>query len=189
MSTLFAIVVVLVAVAAVVYAIWAAQRKRAGEAGGRRTLTNLRVGDIVRYRMMPECNFTVSGFIDYRENGYTWREVRLVDGKTVRWLGIEEEDFELELVLWREVDLGFSVSGRIPAELQFGGHTYRQEENGRAEAVLRGQTGNRQQLECSYWDYKEVGGERLLSIEQWGSDFEVSLGDRVRPGELDIFAP
>ena len=74
MSVIVAIVVVALAIAAVVYFVTAAQRKPAG-APPKRTLADLKVGDIVRHRMLPENNFSVTGFIDYREEGYTWREV------------------------------------------------------------------------------------------------------------------
>jgi hypothetical protein len=188
LQVIFGLVVIALAAAAVTYFVLASQKKKQPPPG-RRTVANLKVGDIVRYRMLPENNFTVTGFIDYRENGYTWREVRLVDGDSVRWLGIEEEDFEVELTMWREVELPFGIAGQIPREIQHAGKTYQQQESGIARALLTGQTGNRQELECRYWDYKAVGASGLLSIEQWGSDFEVSLGERVRPDELDIFAP
>ena len=133
--------------------------------------------------------FTVTGFIDYREDGSTWREMRLVDGETVRWLCTEEEDFETIVTLWEEIDLGTAATRQAPAQIQYGGRTYRQEESGLASATLTGQTGNRQEMQCRYWDYKEVGGRQLLSIEQWGGDYEASLGERIRPTDLDIFTP
>lgn len=188
MQVVFSIVVIALAIAAIAYFVLASQKKQAA-APARRTVADLKVGDIVRYRMLPENNFTVTGFIDYRENGYSWREVRLVDGDTLRWLGIEEEDFEVELTMWREIDLPIGISGQIPQEIQHAGKNYRQDESGTARATLAGQTGTRQERECRYWDYKAVGAGGLLSIEQWGSDFEVSLGERVRPDELDIFTP
>lgn len=188
MNVFLGLVVIALAIAAVVYFVMAAQRKPKG-GPAKRTLADLKVGDIVRYRMLPDSNFTVTGFIDYSEDGYTWREVRLVDGSTVRWLEIEEEDFEVSLTLWREIDLEIDIAGQVPREITHAGTTYRQEENGAARATLTGQTGNRQQLQCRYWDYKAASGPGLLSIEQWGSEFEVSLGDRVRQDELDIFTP
>ena len=115
--------------------------------------------------------------------------MRLVDGETVRWLCTEEEDFETIVTLWEEIDLGTAATRQAPAQIQYGGRTYRQEESGLASATLTGQTGNRQEMQCRYWDYKEVGGRQLLSIEQWGGDYEASLGERIRPTDLDIFTP
>ena len=64
MSFLFALVVLAIAAAAIAYALLS--RRKAAPAAGPRTLDTLRVGDIVRYRMLPDSNFTVTGFIDYR---------------------------------------------------------------------------------------------------------------------------
>lgn len=189
MQILFALVVLAIAAAAVVYAVVTTQRRKGAPAAGPRSVRNLKVGDIVRYRMLPENNFTVTGFIDYREDGYTWREVRLVDGQVTRWLSIEEEDFELELVLWKEVELDTPLQGEVPRQLEFGGQTYRLQESGVARASLTGQTGSRQELQCRYWDFQAVGGTGLLSVEQWGGEYEVCWGERIRESDLDIFAP
>lgn len=189
MTILVSFLVVIIAVAAVTYAFVTAQHRQKAVASVPRTATNLQVGNIVRYRMLPENNFTVTGFIDYQENGYTWREARLVDGDTERWLGIAEEDCELELLLWREIELDTPITGGVPPEIPYAGISYREKESGQAHAVMTGQTGNRQEMECRYWDFADSTGKRLLSVERWGNEFEVSLGVRVRPEELDIFAP
>jgi hypothetical protein len=150
-------------------------------------LARLKPGDILRYSLLPEHSFTVTGFIDYQEEEYRWREVRLVDGDFVRWLEIEEEDFTLELMLWEEIDLAVPRVEAMPQELAHAGRSYRLKESGVAQATLVGQTGKRTQHTCRYWEYTADGGASSLAIEQWGGDLEVSLGTPVREAQIELF--
>ena len=42
--------------------------------------------------------------------------------------------------------------------------------------------------ECRYYDYEAEEGDDVLSVEQWGENFEVSVGRRVSPHAIEVFA-
>jgi hypothetical protein len=192
MDAVFIAVIAALAIAAVAYFVVATHKhapqstlREAQTAYGK--MTSLRPGDIVRYALLPERSFTVSGFIDYREDGATWREVRLADGDFVRWLEIEEDDFTLEMTLWEEIDLAVPRDGNLPDMLEYEGRSFRLKESGLAQASLTGFTGKRQESLCRYWEYASGDGRSSLAVEQWGGEFEVSLGEPVREAQIEVF--
>src|SRR5680860_384042 len=59
-------------------------------------------------------------------------------------------------------------------------------EQGQATFVAEGSTGTAPQGSARYADYESSDG-RLLSFEQFGQQWEVSVGTHVLPAALDIF--
>ena len=144
------------------------------------SVKNLRVNDI--FSWMGQ-DFVVEGKLTYQEGGDVWWEYRLVDGGDVRWLTVEEDD-ELEVSLWEEIDL--HVGGGGPDEhLEWEGERYRCVERGQARVSRDGRTGRKEGMSCRYWDY-ESSGETMLCVELWGNAWEVSQGEPLREGSWDI---
>lgn len=148
-----------------------------------RTLLNIQVNDIVSHFTR---DYLVEGKMTYNDDGDEWYTYMLVDGDDTVWLSVEEDD-RLEASLYRDVsDLSFS--SRPPEHVEYDGARFELEEWGRAKVSRVGQTGDKKggTLSVTYYDYEAPGG-RYLSVEQWGEgEFEVSVGESVRPNELEI---
>jgi len=144
------------------------------------TVLNLRVNDI--FSWMGQ-DFLVEGKLTYRESGDVWWEHRLVDGGDVRWLGVEDDD-ELEVAMWQEIDLHVGEGGP-PETLEWEGQSYRCVERGEARVTRDGKTGRKEGLSCRYWDY-ESSGDAMLCVERWGRSWEVSAGEPLSEGSYDI---
>jgi len=145
-------------------------------------LKRLKVGDVVSYVGQ---DFIVQGKLIFREGGFEWVEYKVADATDVRWLEVEEDD-ELWVALYKEVE-NFRVPGPPPPEvIEFQGDTYELEEQGYAVMRKEGDVGRRLLPECRYYDY-EGPGDKVLSIEQWGENLEVSVGTSVSPFALEIF--
>ena len=42
--------------------------------------------------------------------------------------------------------------------------------------------------EVEYWDFYDDEDEKVLGVERWGNDFEVSAGYYIEPYELTILS-
>ena len=151
--------------------------------GKKRYPLGLNIGAVLTYYGQ---DFIVEGIIECFEEGDTWYEFMLVDGKDVRWLCVEE-DVRLELSIFEEVDEPHFTSAP-PEFVEHAGVRYRLDEKGAAQASITGETGRKTSKRYRYWDYEGPSGE-LLSVEQWGGSYEVSLGKTVGQHELDILNP
>ena len=148
---------------------------------GPKSVRNLKVNDIVSYMGQ---DFIVEGKLVFDEDGDKWYEYMLVDGSDVRWLSVEEDDM-LELGLYQVVkDLPLMQNPR--EFLEYNGVRFRLEEHGAARMRREGRTAGRTATNCRYWDYQAGDGEILLSVEQWGQSYEVSLGRKIDEAAVDI---
>lgn len=146
-----------------------------------RNLFNLQIGDIVQYF---DADWFVEGLSIYDEDGYTWQEYLLQAGDRIAWLSVEEDDRLIVSLLEPTKELEITAA---PAKtLTFAGETYRQTGSGRARMTRRLRaSGQTQALDCRYFDY-EAPGQKVLSIENWNGEWEVTAGLSVSPRELRI---
>ncbi len=144
------------------------------------TVQNLRIGDIVSHFGQ---DFVVEGKLDYNEDGWTWTTFMLVDGDVVKWLSVEIDD-QLEVGIWEEIDL--AVPANPPEFLEYQGEQFRMVERGSARVTQTGTTGRRQGMHADFYEY-EGSGERSISVEVWGSEVEVSIGEEINPYSLEIY--
>ena len=152
-----------------------------GQSGGERNVLNLQINDIVSHF---GTDYIVEGRLDHWEEGWTWVTYMLKDGDKTRWLSAEEDD-ELEVSLWREID-DLHLSGPRPPEfLEWRGVKFRMVEYGTARINQQGRTGRKTGLSADYWEYEGPNGE-MLSVERWGNEYEVSIGEEVNPYALEI---
>lgn len=131
-------------------------------------------------------SLTVRGTLRMREGGYEWAE-HLIDtgGGVKRWLSVEE-DPDLEMVLWTEVDQEAPEPG--PRSLEFDGRSWRLDEAGRAQYVSEASTGLAADGTVHYYDYQAADGS-YLSYEDFrgGGAYEVAIGLRIERHELTIY--
>ena len=142
---------------------------------------NLKLNDVVRYL---GDTYMVEGRLTLSEDGDTWWEYMLVDGDEIRWLSVEDDD-ELEVALWEEID--YPLSADPPETIEWEGVSYRAVEKGKARVTRDGKSGRKEGMSCRYWDYEGAGGE-MLAVESWSGDFEVSLGRELDEGTYEILS-
>lgn len=153
-----------------------------------RNLFNLQVGDIVQYLGI---DWIVEGQVFYDEDGFTWQEYLLQDGDRIAWLSVEEDDFLVVSILEPTKDL--ELTSEPPEELFFadGGKeglllNYQRVGSGKARMTRSlSASGRTQVLDCQYFDY-EGPAERVLSVENWNGEWEVTAGQKVSPRALNI---
>lgn len=148
-------------------------------AGDPRTL---KVGDMVEYL---DRRFFVRGSLHLREGGFSWQEHFLDDVEgTKRWVSVEE-DPDLEVVLWTEIDeTGLSPDSPV---LTFSGVEYRREEHGTATYDAEGSTGVGNSGRVEYVDFVGPAGT-YLSFERFaGGAWEAGVGERVPAGTMTIY--
>lgn len=184
MSAVIFIVLGLVLAGGAFYALRSSQKKpKALPRNEPRSLMTIKVNDIVTHFTR---DYLVEGKMTYNDDGDEWYEYMLVDGDDTVWLSVEEDD-RLEAALYRTVtDLTFS--SKPPEFVEYEGERFELEEWGRAKVTRIGETGDKRggTLSVTYYDYEAPGG-RLLSVEQWGEgEYEVSVGESIRPNELEI---
>ncbi|AFY68862.1 hypothetical protein Pse7367_0557 [Thalassoporum mexicanum PCC 7367] len=144
------------------------------------TIFNLRIGDFVQYM---GTDWAVEGKLTYSSNGYSWLEYMLQDGNGIRWMSVEEDD--LVEVTWTEPVSDNQISGLPPNPITFQGEQYRLTESGEAVMIRSGGTINKRAERCKYYEY-EGTENKVLSIEDWGSEMEVNAGLKINPRLLEL---
>lgn len=145
-----------------------------------RTLFTLQIGDIVQYF---GTDWVVEGQLTYNEDGFTWLEYMLQDADRISWLSVEEDDL-LE-VQWLEPTNALEVGSNPPKDLTFEGEVFRCVSSGFAVMKRKGNIQRRRSEECHYYDYQGPG-DRVLSIEDWDGEVEVTIGKKIRPSSLSL---
>ncbi|MBT9313617.1 DUF4178 domain-containing protein [Leptothoe kymatousa] len=152
-----------------------------GAPSKQRTLFDLQLGDIVQYQGN---DWVVEGQLIYEQDGFTWQEYLLQDGGTRVWLSVEEDDW-LEVALMTPTKALTISTPEPPKELEFQGETYRCTESGTAQ-MTRIRANQRPTVEqCRFFEY-EGPNEKLLSIENWSGEFEVTVGKAIQPRDITI---
>ena len=145
-----------------------------------RTLFDLQLGDIVQHE---GTDWVVEGQLTYDEKGFQWYEYLLQDGDRHRWLAVEEDDrVDVQLL---ETVTSIDISADPPQELTVEGRVYRLVDSGTARMSRKGRLDRPNAETCRYYDY-DGPDNKVLSIEDWDGDIEVTVGDRISPRSLTI---
>ncbi|NNG97129.1 DUF4178 domain-containing protein [Gordonia araii] len=140
----------------------------------------LKPSDLVDIR---GATFAVRGVIRFTQDGYNWIEAHLDTGTGRRaWISVED-DPDLEVVMWNELDGVTLTPG--PATLELDGHRFSYDEDGSATFTSAGTTGVATSGSMRYHDY-EAGSIRL-SFEDFGSGWEASRGEVLARSEYRIY--
>ncbi|RDW21556.1 DUF4178 domain-containing protein [Oceanobacillus chungangensis] len=148
----------------------------------KRTVMNMKVGDIVTYEFH---DFEVVGKLTLRDGSYEWYDYQLLGEEGTLWLSVEMDD-ELELAIYQKVKL--QVSKPYPKKLTYDNKTYYLEEEGVARVTGEGRSKNVHGMETHYADYEDDSEESYLGLESWDTEVEVSTGYAIEPYELKIIA-
>ncbi|MFD1019031.1 DUF4178 domain-containing protein [Thalassobacillus hwangdonensis] len=147
-----------------------------------RTVLSIQIGDIVTYDLV---DYEVVGKITYREQSYEWFAYQLLEGQSTIWLAAEMDD-ELELGIYKPVNI--QVSQPYPKTITHDGVTYHKDEEGNATVTGEGRSRNINGRTTHYADYISSDESSYLSIEEWGSETEVSVGHDIEEYEIKIIA-
>ena len=131
-------------------------------------------------------DYVVRGSVTLRQGPFVWWEHLLEGGDEPLWFSVEDDEGRLELVMWvRRNDLGLEPGGEPVVD----GVSYRETERGRASYTTEGTTGLPAGGEMEFVDYADVSQTKFLGFERWAPDmpWEVSVGERVLPGELTVY--
>lgn len=142
----------------------------------------MEVGDIVSYDLT---DYEVVGKIEYRDSGFKWTVYQLLQGRNYIWLSAEMDD-ELEVGVYKKIQ--FPVSDPYPETLEYEGATYHLKEDGHAQVSGFGRSESLSGLNVHYADYIDEHEENFLSVENWGSEVEVSKGYPIKEYEIKIIA-
>lgn len=140
----------------------------------------LKAGDLVELRGV---SYSVRGSLRCDEGGWAWSEHLLETAAEERvWLSVEE-DPDLIMVAWTEVDTELTPGAK---ELTVDGVAYRSDEKGEASFRTEATTGLKDGS-VRYHDYKAGGGKRL-SFESYGdAPWEASTGERLSTYDVKIY--
>jgi hypothetical protein len=142
----------------------------------------IRVGDMVE---IAGQTYAVRGTVKCTEGPYVWKEHFLDDATTKRWLSVENDEGDVEVILWTE--LPASNLPRGERTITFDGVQYRLDEEGTAMYVAEeGTTGTEPSGTVEYIDYVAPGG-RYVSFERFSgpeSKWEASTGTKIEHGLL-----
>lgn len=144
------------------------------------SIFNLEIGDIIQHLGI---DWVVEGKLTYKVGAYSWFEYLLQDDEKIAWLSVEEDDI-VEVALLEPTNQ-LDISNIPPQELNLAGEVYKLEDSGTARMTRTGLTMRRTAEKCEYFDY-EGSGKKVLSIEIWDGDIEVSIGEKISPRSLTI---
>lgn len=145
----------------------------------------LKLGDLVEWPGARR-SYSVRGTVTFTEDGYTWREhfIDPISGAK-RYLSVSDEDGDLEVVVWTEVD-NFDI--RLgQRQVAYDGVVYDLKEKGDAAYTTTGTTDLPASGRVRYGDYHGPLGKRL-SFERFnGGKLELSVGQVITDGQLIIY--
>ncbi|MBF2063433.1 MAG: DUF4178 domain-containing protein [Calothrix sp. C42_A2020_038] len=145
-----------------------------------RTIFDLEIGDIVQHL---DVDWVVEGKLTYQVGAYYWYEYLLQNKDKIAWLSVEEDE-RVEVALLEPINQ-LDVSKDPPPQLNFEGETYTCIDSGKARMTRTGLTMKRAAEKCQYFDYKGTG-EKVMSVEVWDGDIEVTVGEKISPRSLTI---
>jgi hypothetical protein len=177
------------------------KRKRLGSGGGAKLLP----GDVLRERGLKELktgdvvtldgkDYLCEGVIEYDEDGHKWLGARLVDGDATRWCVVGLERVGNQQVRVLEHDTSTDIAGYPPEALVIGEVRFALDKRGTATCRLHGELGNllggKSRPEghverCRWWLYSASGDDTVV-LEQWGADYRVLRGKKVRGDMIDL---
>ncbi|MFY0672893.1 MAG: DUF4178 domain-containing protein [Bacteroidia bacterium] len=131
---------------------------------------------------------------DWGNENYT-KEYKVTSGYEEKYLSVEVDD-EIELAMWdnisplaidRNLPQYIIKNDEPPSEVSLGGITYIRTEKS------NGYWRNTKKSDWDAfinWDYENIDGNRMLSIERWGDEeFEASAGKVIKEYEISNILP
>ncbi|WP_058307104.1 DUF4178 domain-containing protein [Gracilibacillus massiliensis] len=148
----------------------------------KRDLLSVEVGDIIEYDL---ADYEVVGKITYKEGNYKWYSYQLLGEDKTIWLAAEMDD-DLELGIYEKIQL--PVANDFPKEIVFDNKTYSLDESGQAQVTGEGRSSSLTGQRIRYAEYCDHDEVSFISVEEWDSDVEASIGYSIESYEIKIIA-
>ncbi len=170
-----------------------------GNFSNKMEIQNVRTGGVIHLRHvgseLEDYDVNIIGRHIYDQEGYKWIELEGETASKKVWIEIEDDN-ELEITIklddfpLREVGLSKSDLDRIDDEedgqLTYKGEVYYYEDSD--EAVFL-KNGNEETSEVFYyWDFENNAGDKYISVENWGGEYQVSLSVPLKESQIDVYS-
>lgn len=147
----------------------------------KRDIMHIIPGDIILYYKEL---YEVIAVIDWLEEGFASKEYRIKKADESFWISAEIDDGEIWVALYQQVeDLDIKIPP--PKEIKYKEEIYTLDDKGKTVGVMKSKQGN-QNLQCKYYDYE--AGNKLLCIEDYNGEIEISIGQEIKHFEIDIMS-
>lgn len=150
--------------------------------GNEGALYALKVGDLITYHNR---DWWVRGTLRFDERGFAWSEHLISDFEEQHWLSVEDDE-GIKLGLYDRVSPADVKGDAGDGTVTYDDIVFKLVEHGEATFTAEGTTGTSSGGSARYADYESADG-RLLSLEQFGQQWEASVGKRVLPAALNVF--
>ena len=177
------VVLTLAAAALAAYLWWRARRSDHSAAKVTCPL-GIKDGDVVT---IAGRDHLVIGTVHHTEDGYHWFE-HLLEDDTRRWISVEADEGELEIVLWHPAE-GLERTDQLPgSRVTVDGTTYSSDELGTSRFNATGATGLPATGTAHYADY--ANGSKRLSYERYTANglWEPALGTVLACSEITVWS-
>lgn len=151
------------------------------EPSEKRNLLNMRVGDIVS---IEEVDYEIEAIIKLNDHGWKWTEYKLKDARQTYWLSVEQDD-DIEISLYEEI---VAVTTDAPKVYEYKDVKYYLQEG--SDAIIEGIEGSLNLVkgeQVDYYQYCDEDDEKLLSIEIWNGEVEMSIGRWIEDYNIEIY--
>ena len=141
-----------------------------------RNIFNLEIGDLVQYEGI---DWFIEGKLIYDDSSDTWFSYLLQNNNQICWLSVEEDDY-VEVSIFHETTE--TIEQPLLQNVIYLGEKYYLLGSGTARMRRIGNTLNRQEQICNYYDYEK--NDLRLSVEIWDGEMEVLIGQKINPRML-----
>ena len=155
------------------------------------SIEEIQVGDVVDY-YMKSWEVQEEAEYDWGNNDLS-KEFKLNSGDEIFYVSLYDDD-ELEIstfqkILWDAIDgdLRSTVKeyDKPPKELVKDGVKYFLADSGMAR--YRSVTKDKGWSDFEFWDYEDASEDKIVSIECWDGDWEISAGEYAESFEFSVF--
>lgn len=143
----------------------------------------IRVGDIVGYLGR---DYVVDGMLAFVVNGKGSRLARSVDGDTILWVELIEDEADDRVLVLREVS-DLDISTPPPQSILYRGAIYLPRLAGLATVEIAGKVPDRQPGACRLWRYR-AAGDSYIEIQDWSGRVVTLAGESVHKAMIEVFA-
>jgi hypothetical protein len=162
--------------------IWRANRRAATEVP-KRTLTTLRVGDIVSFDLN---DYKVEGVTIYRQGGQHRFGYLLFDGMKTRYMIVDDRE-TVRVQVFETLEARLEKPDQINHEMVFENVAYYEIARGVASITVEGKSAFSQYDPVYWWLHQAQGGGLMLFEWQQG-EIIIRVGQAIKPYEVSLLA-
>lgn len=141
----------------------------------------LKLGQVIKIK---QDSYIVLGMIEYKEDTWIWQEYKIRNQETnqIKWLNIEEDGAETVYSLYEMIRSRINFDS---IEINFKDEMYKLYESGTTYVnKYFGQVDVEIREKCQYKEYANEGKDKFVSQENWESEEEISIGEKINTIEV-----